>query len=185
MIRINLAPPVPRQGIREFRLQMPALNLGVVFLVLYLGVLSGITIYWARLYREESRLVAEIARSNQELAMLKPITGQAAKVKDQLADLQKRVATIEELTKDQSKPIRILDAFAGMVPNDLWITKMEERGSTLKLTGTAFSAAAVSDLMANLRASGKFKEVEIVMSKQDLAKAPRVVTFEVTCRFEG
>jgi hypothetical protein len=35
---------------------------------------------------------------------------------------------------------------------------MEERGSMLKVSGAAFSAIAVSDLMANLRASGKFKE---------------------------
>jgi Tfp pilus assembly protein PilN len=71
------------------------------------------------------------------------------------------------------------------VPNDLWITKMEERGNMLKVSGSAFTAAAVSDLMSNLRASGKFKEVDIVVSRQDLVKTPRLVTFEVTCRFES
>lgn len=185
MIRINLAPPVHRQNLREFRLQMPALNLGIIFLVLYVGALSGIGLYWSQRYREEQRLTSEIAKAQGQLAMLQPITTQASRVKDQLADLQKRVKTIDEITKDQSKPIRILDAFAGVVPNDLWITKMEERGSMLKVSGAAFSAVAVSDLMANLRASGKFKEIDIVMSKQDLTKSPRLVTFEVTCRFES
>ena len=185
MIRINLAPPRPRQGLRDFRFRMPSFNLGVLFLVIYIGALSGVVIYWAGLYREEARLTNEIARADKELAMLKPITSQAAKVKDQLADLQKRVKTIEDLTKDQSKPIRIFDAFASVMPNDVWITKMEERGNIMKVSGTAFSATAVSDLMANLRASGKFKEVDIVVSRQDLAKSPRLVTFEVTCKFEG
>ena len=185
MITINLAPPRQSQGLREFRFQMPSLNLGILFLVVYIAAASGITIYWAKLYREEARLTEEIARANTELDRLKPITAQAAKVKDQLADLKKRVVTIEELTKDQSKPIRILTAFAGIMPNDLWVTRMEESGNVLKVTGTAFSAAAVSDLMTNLRASGKFKEVEIVVSRQDLGKTPRLVTFEVTCRFEG
>jgi len=185
VIRINLAPPRPRQRMREFHFQMPALNLGVVFLVVYVIALSGITIYWAHLYREEARLTEQIARATSELDRLKPITAQASKVKDQVADLQKRVKTVEDLTKNQSKPIRILDAFVGVVPNDLWVTRMEERGNLLKVTGTAFSAAAVSDLMANLRASGKFKEVEIVLSRQDLTKSPRLVTFEVTCRFES
>lgn len=185
MIRINLAPPRPRQGLSNFRFRMPSFNLGVLFLVIYIGALSGVAIYWAGLYREEARLTNEIARADKELAMLKPITSQAAKVKDQLADLQKRVKTIEDLTKDQSKPIRIFDAFASVMPNDVWITKMEERGNTMKVSGTAFSATAVSDLMANLRASGKFKEVDIVVSRQDLAKSPRLVTFEVTCKFEG
>jgi type IV pilus assembly protein PilN len=179
VITINLAPPRQRQGLR---FQMPALNLGVVFLVVYVAALSGITIYWAQLYREETRLTEAIAKATTELDRLKPITAQATKVKDQLADLKKRIKTVEDLTKDQSKPIRILDAFASVVPNDLWITRMEERGNILKVTGSAFSAAAVSDLMANLRASGKFKEVEIVVSRQDLGKSPRLVTFEVTCR---
>ena len=87
-------------------------------------------------------------------------------------------------TKDQSRLIRVFDAFASVVPNDLWITKMEERDKLLKVSGSAFSSLAVSDLMANLRASGKFKEVDIVISRQDLVKTPRLVTFEVTCRVE-
>ena len=185
MITINLAPPRQQQGLRDFRFQLPSFNLGILFLLVYVDAASGITIYWAQLYREEARLTDAIAKGTAELERLKPITGQASKVKDQLADLQKRVKTIEELTKDQSKSIRILDAFASVVPNDLWVTRMEERGNVLKVTGTAFSPAAVSDLMTNLRASGKFKEVEIVISRQDLAKSPRLVTFEVTCRFEG
>jgi type IV pilus assembly protein PilN len=164
---------------------MPAANLGIVFLVAYVVALSGITVYWAKLYREQVRLTEEIETATAEMDRLKPITTQAAKVKDQLADLKKRVATIEDLTKNQSRPIRVLNAFVTMVPNDLWITRMEEKSNMLKVSGTAFSSAAVSDLMANLRASGKFKDVDIVVSRQDLGKAPRVVTFEVTCRFEG
>ena len=72
-----------------------------------------------------------------------------------------------------------------VVPRDLWITGMEERDSVLKLTGSAFSTTAVSDLMSNLRSSGRFKSIDIVISRQDLAKTPSMVTFEVTCRFES
>jgi len=46
------------------------------------------------------------------------------------------------------------------------------------------STAAVSDFMANLKSSGKFKDVEIVVSRQALDKTPSLVTFEVTCKFE-
>ena len=185
MIRINLAPPRARQSLRGFRFQMPGLSLGLVFLVLYVAAVLGIGAYWWQLYSEQSRLTTAIATAKRELKLLEPITTQANKVKDQLADMQKRVKTIADITKDQAKPTRIFDAFASVVPNDLWITKMEERGSTLKVSGAAFSEVAVSDLMSNLRSSGKFKEVDIVVSRQDLVKSPRLVTFEVTCRFES
>ena len=184
MIRINLAPPSARKG-RGFSLKLPALNVGLIFLVVYAVAVAGIGVYWWQLSKEETHLTDEIERANRELALLKPITDQASKVKDQLADLQKRVKTITDLTQDQAKPIRMFDAFAIVVPNDLWVTRMEDKGNVLKVTGTAFSAVAVSDLMANLRASGKFKEVDIVVSRQDLGKTPRLVTFEVTCRFES
>jgi type IV pilus assembly protein PilN len=181
VIRINLAPPTVRKGLRDFRL--PALNLGIVCLAVYVVAVAGVGIYWWQLSREAQRLTEDIERGNRELAMLKPIVDQQQKVKDQLGDLQKRVKTIEELTKDQAKSIRMFDAFASVVPNDLWITKMEERGSIVKVAGSAFSPNAVSDLMTNLRASGKFRDIDIVVSRQDLAKLPRLVTFEVTCRF--
>ena len=184
MIRINLAPP--REQHSAFQFRMPSFNnLGVLFLVVYVATVSGLTIYWAGLYREETRLTDEIAKASDELERLKPITTQAAKVKEQLADLQNRVKTIEDLTKEQARSIKVLNAFSNTVPNDLWITRMEEKSSMLKVSGTAFSALAVSDLMANLRASGKFKDIEMVVHRQDLAKSPRLVTFEVTCRFEG
>jgi hypothetical protein len=39
--------------------------------------------------------------------------------------------------------------------------------------------------MQNLRNSGKFKDVDIVVSRRDLGRPTPLVTFEVTCRFEG
>ena len=184
MIRINLAPPRARQGIRDFQFRMPSFNLGMLFLILYAAAVAGIGGYWWMLSSTETRLAGEVARANRELAMLQPVASQVQKVKDQLGDLKKRVKVIEDLTKNQGRLIRVFDAFAGVVPNDLWITKMEERENVLKVTGAAFTPAAVSDLMSNLRASGKFKDVDIVVSRQDLAKTPRLVTFEVTCRVE-
>lgn len=187
MIRINLAPPRERKSLgSSLKFQVPSFNnLGILFLVLYVAALSGITLYWGRLYREEARLTTEIEKAKDEVERLRPITTQAAKVKEQLADLQKRVSTIDDLTKDQARSIKVLNAFSNTMPNDLWITRMEEKSSMLKVSGTAFSAVAVSDLMTNLRASGKFKDIEMVVHRQDLGKSPRVVTFEVTCRFEG
>jgi Tfp pilus assembly protein PilN len=101
------------------------------------------------------------------------------------AELRKRIAIIEELTKNQARSIRLVDTFATAVPPDLWITSMEEKNAALKISGAAVSTVAVSNLMTNLRSSGKFKDVDIVVSRQDLARATPQVTFEVTCRFES
>ncbi len=184
MIRINLAPTGARPR-AKFRLQLPAPNLGLLFIVVYVLAAAGLGLYWWRLSSEQTRLTSEIARAQNELAALRTVIGQSAQVKTQLAELRQRVQTIQDLTKNQSRPILLLDAFADVVPADLWITGLEDKGAVLKVTGTAFSTTAVSDFMSNLRRSGRFKEVDINVARQDLAKNPRLVTFEVTCRFEG
>jgi Tfp pilus assembly protein PilN len=185
MITINLAPDQARRGGGGFRLRLPRPGLGLAFAVLYVAAAAGIGGYWWVLHTDEQRLAAEVDRDTRELAALKPVIGQADRVRGQVAELKKRVKVIEDLTRGQSRPILLLDAFADVIPRDLWITGLEEKGTTLKLSGSAFSTTAVADFMANLRSSGRFKDVDIVISKQDLAKPPRLVTFEVTCRFEG
>lgn len=185
MIRINLAPAETRRRRPGFKIPIPSPNLAWLFGLLYLLAAVGVGSHWWGLTRTEAKLAGDLDRGTKELQSLKSTLGQGANVKAQLTDIQRRVQVIEELMKGQARSIIMLDAFADVVPRDLWITSMEEKGSQLKLTGTAYSTTAVSDLMSNLRSSGKFKEIDLVVSRQDLAKTPSVVTFEVTCRFES
>jgi Tfp pilus assembly protein PilN len=184
MIRINLGPDRPRRG-GGFTLRMPAVNLGLVFAIVYVLGLVGLGGYWMMLSSSETRLQAEVAQATTTLNALRARVGQESKVKDMLPDLQKRVEAISDITRNQGRPVVLLDAFADTVPQDLWITGFDDKNDTLKILGTAYSTTAVSEFMTNLRRSGKFKDVDILVSKQELQKAPRLVTFEVTCRFES
>ena len=181
MIRINLAPPRQRPGLG---LAWPTFDLGLLFGVAAVVIVLGVGGYAWSLFREERRLTAEIDTGARELTTLTTIVGPAAKMKEHLADLRARLSVIRALTKDQSRPLFLIDAFADAVPADLWITGLEDKGAVLRVTGAAFSSTAVSNLMTALRASGRFKDIDIVVSKRDLDKSPSMVTFEVTCRFE-
>jgi Tfp pilus assembly protein PilN len=188
MIRINLAPERARRR-RSVGLglsfSLPAFNLAWLFGIVYLAAVLGIGGYWWTLKLTESRLRTEIAAAKREIEVLKVQIGQENKTKEMATELRKRVAIIEQLTKNQARPIQLVDTFASAVPPDLWITSMEEKNATLKIAGAAVSTVAVSNFMTNLRGSGKFKDVDIVVSRQDLARATPQVTFEVTCRFES
>src|SRR2546428_305123 len=127
-----------------------------------------------------------IAEGQRELAQLKVTIGQVNQIKAQAEELRKRLSVLEELMKGQGRPIALVDTFASVIPKDLWITGFETREDfRLKVSGSAFSTTAVSDFMQNLRSSGKFQEVDIVISRRDLSKPAGLVTFEVTCRFHG
>ena len=185
MIRINLAPERARRRGAGFKLSLPSFNLGWAFGVIYLAFLLGLGGYWWVLTSMQATLTSDIDRAQKDLALLKQQIGEESKTRDLANELRKRVDVIESITKAQGKPILLAEAFAGVLPNDLWVTAFEERGGQIKVTGSAFSATAIADFMSNLRASGKFKDVDLVVSRRDLARPTPLVTFEVTCRFEG
>ncbi len=185
MIRINLAPDAKRRRVGFTLPALPAFNLGWLFLIVYVVAAGGLGAWWWTLSGEESTLTQEIDKKNKELAQLKATLGQGANVKAQVEELRKRLVVLEELTKGQARPIVLVDTFANMIPKDLWITGIEDRNQVLRISGSAFSTTAVADFMQNLRASGKFKDVDIIVSRRDLARPSPLVTFEVTCRFEG
>jgi Tfp pilus assembly protein PilN len=186
VIRINLAPlEARRRRGPGFTLPSLPIGLGLLFVVLSVVAAGSVGWWWWSLVEEKTRLVAENDRASKEIDTVKAALGQGSNVRAQLADVRKRVQVIEELVQGQGRPVKLLDAFVDAVPRDLWITSFEDRGASVKIVGTAYSTRAVSEFMANLRQSGKFKDVDIIVSRQDLTKSPSLVTFEVTCRFEA
>ena len=181
MIKINLLPAHPR---RRFGIALPTLpGLGLLFGVLYAVVIVLVGGYWYVLNTEGLTLTADITRLEAETARHKTAIAEGTRFKKEKEDLERRVALIDLIARNQARPIYLLDALADTVPQDIWLTSVEEKEQVLKIAGSAFSTTAVADLMSNLKNSGKFRDVDLIVAKQVLAKTPRVVTFEVTCRF--
>ena len=180
MIKINLAPPIAQKRDRV----APGIGLGMVFgglgaaLMLLLGG-SG----WV-LSAEVRGLHRDIEQDQAEVARLKPIIAEGERYRAEKQDLERRVNAIEAVARNQARPTYLLDALADVLPGGLWLTRVEEKSQQLKLVGASHSSVALADFMANLKASGKFADVDLVESRQDLTKSPRTITFEVTCRFE-
>jgi type IV pilus assembly protein PilN len=181
MIRINLAPPSAGKGAG---LSIPDFNLGMFFggvALLLLLVLGG---WWWSLSVDIKRLNTEIAENKRQTEKLKVIIAEGQRFRRDKEALERRVDAIELVARHQTRPVYLLDAVLDILPKDLWLTRMEEKGTQLRFAGSAYSATALADFMSNLKASGKFKDVDIVDAKQDLTKSPRVITFEVITRFE-
>jgi Tfp pilus assembly protein PilN len=182
MIRINLAPPSAKKA--GPGLQLPSFNLGIVFgaaAALLVLVVGG---WWWSISADASRLNREIAENRKESDRLKGLIADGQRFKRDKELLERRVNAIEIVARGQTRPVYLLDAVLDTLPKDLWLTRMEEKGTQLRFGGNSYSSTALSDFMTNLKASGKFKDVDIVDAKQDLTKSPRLITFEVVTRFE-
>lgn len=181
MIKINLLPARPR---RRFAIALPTLpGLGLLFGALYAVALVLIGGSWFYLNTQSGSLSADIARMETETARHKAAIAEGTRFKKEKEELERRVGLIDVIARNQARPTYLLDALADTVPQDMWLTSLEEKEQVLKIAGSAFSTTAVADFMSNLKNSGKFRDVDLIVSKQDLTKTPRVVTFEVTCRF--
>jgi Tfp pilus assembly protein PilN len=180
-IKINLAPPPAK---KPFSVSIPSFNLGWLFGILFVLLIGGLGAWWWGLEADVDRLNREIADNKREVERLKTLIAEGQRFKRGKEERERRVNAIEAVARKQTRPVYLLDALADVLPRDLWITRMEERGPVLRLAGVAYSSTALADFMANLKASNKFVDVDLVESRQDLTKPVRTITFEVTCRFE-
>ena len=182
MIKINLLTARPH---KRFAIALPTLpGLGLLFGALYALAIVLVGGYWVWLSQEGRNLTGEIARLDIEIAQYQAAIAEGNRYKKEKEDLERRVALIDFIARSQHRPVYLLDTLADTLPPDIWLTSMEEKDRVLKIAGSAFSTTAVADFMANLKGSGKFRDVDLIVSRQDLTKTPRLVTFEVACRFE-
>ena len=182
MIKINLLPAPPR---RLIPIALPALPwVGLLFAVLFVLVLGGIGGYWYTLGQEATQLAGEKTRLETELKALDAVIAKGRAFRQKALDLEKRLAAIDLISQNKARPVRLLDALADAIPGGLWLISLEEKpGTQLRMTGAASSYTAVADFMSNLRRAEKFKDVDLLVSRQDLTKTPPLVNFEVICTF--
>ena len=181
MIRINLAPA---STTKSSSFTLPGFNLGILFgglALLLVLVLGG---WWWSLSSEIKRLNTEIAENRKQEEQLKVVIAEGERYRRDKEALERRVNAIDLVARQQARPVYLMDALLDQLPKDLWLTRMEEKATQLKFAGNTYSSTSLSDFMSNLKASGKFKDVDIVDAKQDLTKSPRLITFEVIARFE-
>jgi type IV pilus assembly protein PilN len=160
-------------------------SLILVFAVLFIGWR-----YWS-ISRTSSQLDAEIAAAQRETARLKTIIQQVQHFEQQKTQLQQRVTLIEQLRKEQTGPVHMLDQISRALPPMLWLTDLKQSGTaTVTIDGRATTLTGLSDFVSNLEASGYFKRsIEIVSTNAEQVQAQgapvgELVKFSIKAEFQ-
>jgi len=154
-------------------------------LILALAALGVAWWYWS-IRKEANLLTDEIAAAQQETARLRSLIVQVNQFEERKAQLQQRVTLIEQLRRGQSGPVHLLDQISRSVPEMLWLTQLEERGSDVLIEGRCTSLTSLSDFVDNLSRSGWFKRpVEITESQVEASPAAGtdLIKFSVKAQF--
>ncbi|HXH27972.1 MAG TPA: PilN domain-containing protein [Candidatus Polarisedimenticolia bacterium] len=183
MIKINLLATTQQTKTRASALPkfegvgslgQNALMVGVVVLAVLF-----IAWQWYSLASEKSRLAHEISKAEEEKKRLAAIIkkGEDFKAKKEL--LQRKIALITQLKKNQSGPVHLLDEVSKTLPDFLWLDAMSESNFNIQIRGKATTYNAVSNFYNNLTASRYFQNV--VMGP--ISSIPVGVSFSLTCQF--
>jgi type IV pilus assembly protein PilN len=165
MIRINLLG-----GERQLKKRAIAFDLGkqltlACSMILVLSA-AGIGYWYYYLGQRSAQVDADIITAQQEQARLQSIIREVAVFDAQRAELQQRVGLIETLRSGQSIPVQILDTVSKSVPDMLWLTDLEQKGTDITIQGQSTTLISLSDFVGNLGATPLLqKPIEIVDSK--------------------
>src|SRR5579864_8627262 len=182
MIRINLRGQIRPKSARRPVSTGSALPILFIGVGLAVGVIVlGFFYYtWQKQLGEEN---ATIKRLQAEKTQLEQTKLQVEAFEKQKAVLQQRVNTIEQLQRDRTGGQELLDMVANTVSRteNLWLTQMTRKGSSLSMDGSSASINAVANFITALKRSGYFQKVEILESKQDDKNlALQTFTFQIT-----
>jgi Tfp pilus assembly protein PilN len=191
MIRINLLETSKGKGKRgSSGPTMPAMEMGdmgspklkVLVVILIAGALNfG---YWYRLDQQSKSIAKQMAAAEQKNRELSDVKARYLERQRQADNYKRRVDVIDSLRAGQAGPVNLL-AMLGETVNGteaVWLSKMDDQGTSVSLEGTALSTDAVANLIANLQKTGFFKTVEIKETFQDDAiKDMQAFQFTLTC----
>jgi len=193
MIRINLLENSKGKNKRAGGSSgpvMPALEMGDMgsprLKLLAILVVTGLLNfgYWYRLDRQEQSIAKQMQAAEQKNRELSDVKARYLERQTQANNYKRRVDVIDSLRAGQAGPVNLL-AMLGETVNGteaIWLRKMDDTGPNVNLEGTALSADAVANLIANLQKTGFFKNVEIKETFQDeTIKDMQAFQFMLTC----
>ncbi len=168
MIRINLLGQIRPKASRrpvDTGAALPVLFIGAG-LVLGFLVLGFLFYSWQQQLSAENKKIQTLQAQKTDLENIKQ---QVEAFDKQKQVLQQRVNTIEQLQRDRTGGQDLLDMVANTVSRteNLWLTTMTRKGTSLSIEGSSASVNAVANFITALKRSGYFQKVEIKETKQD------------------
>ena len=193
MIKINLireartARAVAAPGMMPVAAAAPANINQMLLLACLIGsvVLAGS--YWLLKKRVLSSKERQVAVRREEAQKLEAIIKEVEDFQRRKESLEKRIALINNLKKNQKGPVRVMDRISQDLPDLVWLDNMTLNGTSISVEGRGLNPNAVATFVENVKADPMFDEPEVSQITQDaVQQGPNRVTvyrYQMTFNF--
>lgn len=179
MIKINLIP-VKRKK------KPKAVPTFVVVMALLL-VVSGIAVAYYNSYKsgQIEDLQNQRQANEQKLKELDKRVKEVKNFEKLNARVTKRKEIIEELTKNQSIPVMILDEMSKDLTDGVWLKSMSISGTKITVAGMGFSNTDIVTFVQKLKASEFFTNVELQGTARQMVQTVETYNFTLTLEIKA
>ena len=99
--------------------------------------------------------------------------------------IEQRNGIIEQLRKNQSMPVRLLDEANNLLPSGVWLDEMAVYGENVSMEGYAFANSDIVTYIDNIKNSQIFTEVYLQESKSTTIENTLLYMFKLTFKIKA
>jgi type IV pilus assembly protein PilN len=181
MIKINLLPTKKKPPKKVIDLQQQAILAGLVLVL----VVIGLWYYWNTQNNRIETLENKKAAAEKQIADQNNMLKEVKDVEEQRKKVSEKIDIIEKLKKNQSGPVRLLDAVSNALPKGVNITSLQENNNKVNIDGSAFTNEDVVRFIDNLKASPVLKEVMLLETSQTTQDKIDIYKYKLQFVYKG
>ncbi|MEW6675614.1 MAG: PilN domain-containing protein [Nitrospirota bacterium] len=174
MIRVNLLPVKRRRKPKP----VPRFVITMLIVTIVVGIIMAYLVFHfnSRLTTKKEQFTA----NEKKIAELKEKIKAVEKFEELNKTFQQRKDIIEQLRKNQSIPVKLLDEISTLLPGGVWLQNMAVSGDSINIDGYAFTNSDVVLYVDNLKNSKVFTEVYLQESKSTTIEKVPLYMFKLT-----
>jgi type IV pilus assembly protein PilN len=106
------------------------------------------------------------------------------KFKEDEKKIQARISALEKIAKDRFREVKVLDLFQQVVPERLWLTRVDLKEGKILLAGLSTSDIDISTFMDSLSKSVFLQDVVLISSAEQIQDGLSLKKFEIGCMLD-
>lgn len=178
MIKVNLLPLKRKKRPKP----LPSYLVIMILVTVIVGIIMAYLTFFfsARLSDKKNQFAA----NEKKIAELKEMIKAVEDFEKRNKTFKERNDIIEQLSRNKSLPVKILDEFSALLPTGVWLQTMSVSAGAVNLEGYGFTNNDIVAYVDNIKNSPLFTEVYLQESKSVESEKVAVYMFKLTCKLK-